>query len=121
VAVPASVSPATPFTLTSARLGALPLVAHFARRMGLPGLLDKWVPADDARLAVDPAVVIGVIVASLCTEHQPLYGLGEWAGPFDPALLGLPAGQQAGRVLNDDRAGRVLDRLFAADAAGAAC
>ena len=67
------------FTLTSRRLGALPLVAHFAGRMGLPGLLDRWVPPDDARLALDPAAVLGAVVANLCLEHRPLYALGERA------------------------------------------
>ena len=102
-----------PFTLTSRRLGAVPLVAHFARRIGLPGLLDRWVPPDDARLALDPATVLSVVVANLCIEHRPLYALGEWAAAYEPALLGL-AGGQAG-LLNDDRAGRMLDRLFLAD------
>ena len=102
-----------PYTLESRRLGALPLVAHFAGRMGLPGLLDRWVPSDDARLALDPATVLGAVVANLCTEHRPLYALGEWAAQFEPGLLGLAAGQAG--LLNDDRAGRMLDRLFAAD------
>jgi Domain of unknown function (DUF4277) len=102
-----------PYTLESRRLGALPLVAHFAGRMGLPGLLDRWVPPDDARLALDPAAVLGAVVANLCTGHRPLYALGEWAAQFEPGLLGLAAGQAG--LLNDDRAGRMLDRLFAAD------
>ena len=102
-----------PFTLASRRLGAVPLVAHFARRIGLPGLLDRWVPPDDARLALDPATVLAIVVANLCIEHRPLYALGEWAAAFEPALLGLAAGQAG--LLNDDRAGRMLDRLFLAD------
>ena len=102
-----------PFTLANRRLGALPLVTHFARRIGLPGLLDRWVPPDDARLALDPATVLSIVVANLCIEHRPLYALGEWAAAYEPALLGL-AGGQAG-LLNDDRAGRMLDRLFLAD------
>jgi len=102
-----------PFTLASRRLGAVPLVAHFAGRTGLPGLLDRWVPPDDARLALDPATVLAAVVVNLCIEHRPLYALGEWAAAYEPALLGL-AGGQAG-LLNDDRAGRTLDRLFLAD------
>jgi hypothetical protein len=102
-----------PYTLESRRLGALPLVAHFVGRMGLPGLLDRWVPPDDARLALDPATVLGAVVANLCTEHRPLYALVEWAAQFEPGLLGLAAGQAG--LLNDDRAGRTLDRLFLAD------
>lgn len=38
------------FTLTTRYLGALPVVGHFAGRMGLHRLLDAWVPAGDARL-----------------------------------------------------------------------
>ena len=91
------------FTLASRRLGALPLVTHFTCRIGLPGLLDRWVPPDDARLALDPATVLSAVVANLCTGHRPLYALGEWAAAYEPALLGL-AGGQAG-LLNDDRAG----------------
>jgi hypothetical protein len=107
-------TPATaPFTLASRRLGALPLVAFFARRIGLQRLLDTWVPPDDARLALDPATVLSAVIANLCIEHRPLYALGEWAAAYEPALLGL-AGGQAG-LLNDDRAGRMLDRLFLAD------
>jgi transposase len=103
----------SPFTLASRRLGAVPLVAHFARRICLPGLLDRWVPPDDVRLALDPATVLSVVVANLCIEHRPLYALGEWAEAYEPALLGLAGGQAD--LLNDDRAGRMLDRLFLAD------
>src|SRR3984885_5851286 len=78
-----------PFRLTSARLGALPLIRHFAARMGLGRLLDTWVPADDPRLALDPAAVIAALIANLATGHQPLYALGEWAAGYDPSLLGL--------------------------------
>ena len=101
------------FTLTTQRLGALPLIGCFAARMGLPRLLDTWVPADDARLALDPAVVIAVMIANLAVEHRPLYALGEWAAAYEPALLGLAAGEA--ELLNDDRACRMLDRLFHAD------
>jgi hypothetical protein len=101
------------FTLTSRRLGALPLIGWFAARMGLGRLLDTWVPADDARLALDPAVVIAVMIANLAVEHRPLYALGEWAADCEPSLLGLGEGEAG--LLNDDRAGRMLDRLFHAD------
>ena len=118
--VPATVKEVTvstpgsaPFTLASRRLGAVPLVAHFTRRIGLPGLLECWVPPDDARLALDPATVLAIVVANLCIEHRPLYALAEWAEAYEPALLGLAAGQAG--LLNDDRACRMLDRLFLAD------
>ena len=101
------------FTLTTRYLGALPVVGHFAGRMGLHRLLDAWVPADDARLALDPAVVIAAVVANLAIEHRPLYALSEWAAVYEPSLLLL--GEDGPGLLNDDRAGRMLDRLFQAD------
>jgi hypothetical protein len=101
------------FTLSTRYLGALPIVGHFAARAGLPRLLDRWVPADDARLALEPATVLSIVVANLCIEHRPLYALGEWAACYEPSLLGLA--QDGPALLNDDRAGRVLDRLFRAD------
>ncbi|MGH3185809.1 MAG: IS1634 family transposase [Streptosporangiaceae bacterium] len=102
-----------PFTLTSTRLGALPLISHFAARMGLRRLLEAWMPADDPRLALDPAAVIALLIANLATGHRPLYALGEWAAGYQRSLLGLGRGGAA--LLNDDRAGRALDRLFRAD------
>ena len=48
-------------------------------------------------------------------EHRPVYALGEWAAPYDPALLGLVPGEV--ELLNDDRVGRTLDRLFDCDRA----
>ena len=101
------------FTLTTRYLGALPVVGHFAGRMGLHRLLDAWVPADDARLALDPAVVIAAVVANLAIEHRPLYARSEWAAVYEPSLLLL--GEDGPGLLNDDRVGRMLDRLFQAD------
>jgi hypothetical protein len=108
-----AMSTPTGFTLTTRYLGALPLVGHFAARIGLRRLLGARVPADDARLALDPAVVIAAVVANLAVEHRPLYALSEWAAAYEPSLLHL--GEDGPGLLNDDRVGRVLDRLFRAD------
>ena len=104
-----------PFELRTETLGALPVINHFLARMGLDEIVDRYLPADDARLRLDPAVVIGVVVRNLAVDHRPVYALGEWASPFDPALLGLGVDDAA--ALNDDRVGRMLDRLFDADRA----
>src|SRR6266852_2475192 len=101
------------FTLTTRYLGALPLAGHFAARAGLRRRLDTRVPADDARLALEPAVVIAAVVANLAVEHRPLYALSEWAAAYEPSLLGLGEGEAG--LHKDDRAGRVLNRLFLAD------
>lgn len=103
------------FTLRSETLGALPVINHFLERMGLDDIIERHLPANDARLRLDPAMVIGVVVRNLAIDHRPIYALGEWAAPFDPGLLGLAADDAA--ALNDDRVGRMLDRLFDADRA----
>jgi len=43
-------------------------------------------------------------------RHRPVYVLGEWAAPYDPAVLGLAVGDA--EMLNDDRVGLTLDRLL---------
>ena len=103
------------FKLRSETLGALPIVNHFLDRMGLDEIVDRHLPANDARLRLAPATVIGVVVRNLAVDHRPVYALGEWASPFDPALLGLGVDDAA--ALNDDRVGRMLDRFFDADRA----
>jgi len=104
-----------PFSLHSQRLGCLPIVNFFLTRMGLPGHLQTYLPTDDARLRLAPAAVIAVVVRNILAGHRPVYALGEWAARYDPAVLGLRPGQAD--LLNDDRVGRTLDRLFDGDRA----
>ncbi len=102
-----------PFELQSTRLGALPVVDRFLERMSVAALLDRHLPAGDARVSLPTATAIGVVIRNLCVEREPLYGLADWAGSFEPGLTGLTAGEEA--LLNDDRVGRALDQLFDAD------
>jgi hypothetical protein len=103
------------FELATELLGPLPVINAFCARLGLAGLLESYLPRQDARLRLAPATAIGVVVRNLVIGREPVYALGQWAAPFDPALLGL-AGSEAG-LLNDDRVGRMLARLFDADRA----
>jgi len=104
-----------PFELESQRLGALPIVDRFLARMGVAALLDRHLPAGDARVSLPATTAIGVLVRNLCLEREPLYGLAGWAGSFEPGLGGLAPDEAA--LLNDDRVGRALDQLFDADRA----
>ncbi len=99
--------------LASRTIGALPIVNHFLSAISLQRILQTHLPRNDKRLKLAPSLGIGVLLRNLIVARKPLYALGEWAAPFEPAVLGLEPRQA--RLLNDDRIGRCLDRLFDAD------
>lgn len=108
-------SPARGLTLQSQTLGALPIVNHFLDRIGLQKTLDAHLPQADPRVKLSPGRGIALLVRNVMVARKPLYALGEWADPFEPAVLDL--GSQHTALLNDDRIGRCLDHLFDADRA----
>jgi len=103
------------FGLTHEKVGCLPIVNWFLGRMGIDDILNRNLPCDDARLRLAPSQVIGLVVRNIICSHKPLYAIGEWATPYEASMLGLAVGDQ--RALNDDRVGRMLDRLFDSDRA----
>src|ERR1700733_7473180 len=103
------------FGLSSSALGALPIIARFLDRLGLEAMLERHLPDSDARVLMSTARTIRVLIANLCLEREPLYGIGEWAARFDPGALRL-APEEVG-LLCDDRVGRALDQLFDSDRA----
>lgn len=107
--------PRDQFELRSQTLGALPIVCHFLARIGVETLVERHLAAGQERAALSAVRSIGVLVRNLAISHVPLYGLSEWAAGFEPRLLGLASGEI--ELINDDRAGRALDRLFESDRA----
>lgn len=103
------------YSLSTDTVGALPIVNAVLDRLALPALLAAALPPHDARVKLAPAATVRLVITNLVLGREPLYGLGEWAARFDPALLGLTSQQLA--VLNDDRVGRALEALFDADRA----
>ena len=103
------------FTLQTQNLGCLPIVNFFLPRIGVADHLATYLPPGDGRLRLTPAAVVEQVVRNLVVGHRPLYALAEWAGGYDPGVLGLRAGDA--EMLNDDRVGRTLDKLFDADRA----
>lgn len=101
------------FELDTKHIGALPLVNHFLDRLRFLPLLLQFLPAARPRSQLASARLLGVLVRNLVLARVPLYGLEEWARGTVPNLLGLSAPQMD--LLNDDRVGRALDRLFDAD------
>jgi transposase len=99
--------------LTSCRIAALPVLDHVLRRLRLEEFLREHLAREDGRSRVSNATGLMVLVRNLLIAREPLYGVGEWAARHEPELLGLTPAQLPS--LNDDRAGRCLDRLFDAD------
>ena len=95
-------------------LGGLPIVNVFYDRLGIDRLLERHVP-DDPRLRLSPSAALGVVIRNLVVRHTPVYALGEWASRYEPSAVGLTAADV--ELLNDDRVGRMLSRLFDADRA----
>ena len=90
--------------LRALRVGALPILNCIIARMGL---------ADQLSLALkNPgyAEALLALIKNILVERNALYAVGDWAALYDEGLVGQ------GKI-GDDKLGRALDRLFAADRA----
>jgi transposase len=110
---PGEIAHAKGHTLNSCRLGALPILERLLKRMRLEEFLRAYLSPADRRCRIDPTIGITLLLKNVLLAREPLYGIGEWAARFVPQALGLDDNQLAS--LNDDRAGRCLDRLFRCD------
>src|SRR5918911_440696 len=85
----------------------LPIIKAYADHLGLVSLLNHYVPTERA---VDAGTVVLALVLDTLSGRSPLYRLEEFVAQHDTALLlGKTVPPPA---LNDDTAGRVLDRLY---------
>ena len=97
-------------TLRSYEVGALPMIDHILGRMRLPEILHECLPPDDPRVELATYRGLSVLVCNLLVSREPIYGVGQWAARYAPDLLHLR--HREVELLNDDRMGRCLDRLF---------
>jgi transposase len=81
--------------------------------MRLQEFLRDALPKEDGRTKLSATKALLVLLRNLLLSREPIYGVGEWAARHAPDLLGLSE-KEVG-LLNDDRVGRALDKLFAAD------
>lgn len=102
-----------PLDLRTERLGPLPLVNHFLDRLGLEGILERFVPTEDRRYLLSHARALGVLLRSIIVEREPIYRQQETVSTFVPELFGIST-QEVGYI-GDDRIGRALEHLFDAD------
>jgi len=110
---PGEIARAQGRTLSSYRVGALPIIDRLLERMRLEEFLRSYLPRADRRCRVAPSIGVMLLLKNALLSREPLYGIGEWAARFDPEALGFADTQLPS--LNDDRVGRCLDRLFQSD------
>jgi transposase len=88
------------------QLGALPVVADYARRLDLAGIIDRACPIRDLA-DLSHGQVIETLIANRLTSPTPLVRVTDWAREHAvEEVFGInPA------LLNDDRIGRALDAI----------
>jgi transposase len=85
----------------------LPIIKAYADQLGLVSLINHYVPTE---MEVDAGTVVLALVLDTLSGRSPLYRLEEFFAQQDTELLlgkAVPP-----HALNDDTAGRVLDRLY---------
>jgi len=97
----------TPQEISAAQVNHLPIVAHFARRLGLVQIVNRLVPT---QMEVEPGLIVLGLVLDTLSGRSPLYHLQTAFEDCDRAVLfgrDLPA-----EYFGDDKVGRMLDRLY---------
>jgi transposase len=103
-------------SLESLEIGATPIVRRFLDQLQLEPLLCRHLPPRRGRReAIPTSVVLCTLVTNLLLARRPLYALPDWLARRVPEHVGLQPAQVA--LLQDDRLGRALDRLYQADRA----
>jgi transposase len=101
--------------ITPHLLGPHPVIAHFLQRMNLESIL-RGALGSARQGVLDQARTLTALVHNLLVSPGPLYRIAQWAGPWEPHVLGLTPVQKA--ALNDDRVARALDALVSERARG---
>jgi transposase len=88
------------------RLGSLPVIAEFSRRLDIAGVIDRVCPIRDVAHATH-GQVIEVLIANRLTNPSAMVGIAAWAQAWAvEEVYGLPA-----VILGDDRLSRALDAI----------
>jgi len=99
--------------LQAYQVGALPIVRALLGRLGWRELLEQAFGPPDLRLRLSHVEAALLLVSNFTLSRHPLYGVPAWLGRFESSALGLTPEELA--LINDDRLGRTLDRLFEID------
>ena len=91
----------------------MPILNHLLERIQFPQILESMLPREGRRVRAPAATGLVMLLKNYLLAREPLYGVSEWSLRQAPDLLELSPGQL--QAFNDDRIGRCLDRLFAAN------
>lgn len=98
-------------------VGELPILRSCAARLGFRHILSRYLPSHgNERLAAVDSLMI--MVYNIACGRQPVYELEHWARRLGRRVL--PGNGAGMNLLNDDRFGRALDKLYMADRASLA-
>jgi transposase len=101
-------------TLKRLQVGGLPLIHAIIKRMRLKEILYKYIPAHGNEDI--PAVeTLMLLIYNLILGKYPLYELQEWVESIDFSCISNEAYENV--KFNDDRFGRVLEKLYLVDRA----
>jgi transposase len=88
------------------RLGSLPVIAEFSRRLDIAGVVDELCPIRELASATH-GQVIEILIANRLTNPTAMVGICRWARDWAvPEVYGVPAA-----VLGDDKLARALDAI----------
>ncbi len=96
-------------------IGPLPVVQRFLERLRVEELLTQFVPTRKLGrpTALPNSRALSAMVSNILTSREPLYAVPGWFARRASEHAGLSKDEV--ELLNDDRIGRSLDRLFEAD------
>jgi len=90
-----------------AQVDHLPIVAHYARRLGLVEIVNRLVPV---QMDVEPGIIVLGMVLDTLSGRSPLYHL---ESAFEACDRGVLFGQEIpASYFSDDNVGRILEHLF---------
>jgi Transposase len=90
-------------------LGALPLLLHICRAIGLAETIDEMVPWDPTRCRLSPGKRIEALVLNILAGRTPLYRVAEF---YEDTATGVLFGNDIlPEHLTDDALARALDKL----------
>jgi len=103
-------------TLIRKRIGEIPILQHIIKKLQFREILESYIKThgNETVHAVDTLLVL---VCNIACGRQPLYELAEWIEKLDTRLLGSEESAFIDSGYSDDRSGRAIDKLYAADRA----